>query len=916
MEEKYGSERVCSIGTYTTFQIKAAIKDLSRAKGLDIGTTELVCSLIGGETTDGRFFREPWSFIFGAALKNSIIKSFVENNPELIEHIQLCLGQPKASSVHACATLILPENESIFTSIPVRQGEIDGEKLLVSEWEGELIEKAGYLKEDILGITQLDKFRMIMNLVKENYDCDIDIYSIPLHEKEVYKMFQKGYNGDVFHLGSKSLTKYCVELQPDKIDDLIASLAVYRPGPIENNTHNEFILLRHGEKEPDYDKGTEIITKETYSLIIYQEQIMQICQKIGGFSLVEADDIRKAMGKLNQSLLDSYKDRWYEGALKNGYHQELVESLWNKMVSFGGYAFNKCFSGKEKIFRASTNQYKSDFTIEEMYKIRNDYSYAKLTGHLDLRDRYRRSGYGFCLSLDSRNRLVKNKIVDIRYEGIRIVFEVTTESGRKIRTTANHKYPTSNGEKKLSEIDIEKDLLFINSGYEVCKTKYNLTDGTENNFPSQGVQGFQKKDFSPFESLNQFTIKNKNNPCEICGKFHKRMEAHHKDGDRENNQESNFSWLCPGCHKKEHYKLGRVKKNEKGYLTHFEKIISIKVIGNEDVYDVEVSGDVSHTLLLESGIVSSNSHSAVYAITGYICQYLKWKFPLPYWITALEFASDDSTLRFISEINLGGKIKVSPPDINKSQLRFSADFKTNKIIWSISKVKQCGEISVKVIFDERNKNGEFFSLEEFLSRVDKSKVNKSVVENLIFAGAFDELENISYPAERRILINSYRELSKTKVDKKTDWYEVLKQTSAFYEDWVWQLRQKQVSGLAFFDYKSLVQNLQSRDLKQFMFFSEISLQKDDDRKRVFSAGIVLEVELKSSKKGDWMRLRLDQNYEFIWLYVWSDVCEKYKSLLLESKDAIVVFNGRVTYDSFRKENIVQAEEDFLVEVLR
>ena len=622
-------------------------------KGVDIGLVEKVSKMIGGETTDGRFFREPWEFIFQAGVKNPIIKVFIDSHPDIIQQIELALGQPKAASVHPCATLILPETESIFTSVPIRQGEINGEKLLVSEWEGELIEKAGYLKEDILGISQLDKFRMIINLVRENYKEEIDIYSIPLDQPEVYKMFGEGNSGDVFHLGSKSLTKYGVEVQPDKIEDLIAMLAVYRPGPIESNAHNDFVSLRHGDKKPVFYPGTEEITKSTYSLIIYQEQIMQICQKVGGFSLVEADDVRKAMGKLNQKLLDSYKERWFSGALGNGYSEQVVSELWDKMVAFGGYAFNL-------------------------------------------------------------------------------------------------------------------------------------------------------------------------------------------------------------------------------------------------------------------------SHSAVYAITGYICQYLKWRYPLPYWITSLEFATDDNTLRYLSEIARTGKIKVTPPDINKSDLKFKADFQTDKIIWSISKVKQCGPIAVQKIFEAREQNGQFFSLEEFLERVDKSKVNKSVVENLILAGAFDDLEKIKSPSQRRVLIEEYRKRMGVKVDIVKDWFTLNSSKTYFYEDWFWSLLQKQVSGLAFFDYYSIVQNSSSWNIRKYMDVSDISNLTDVDSKRrkIITGGFIHEIEERESKRGSWMKVLVEQNYEFVYLYLWSELYDRFADIIRGNEGNILIFNGRIVFDDFKKENIIQAEEDFQVEILK
>lgn len=528
---------------------------------------------------------------------------------------------------------------------------MNGEELLVSEWEGEFIEKAGYLKEDILGVSQLDKFRMIMNLVEKYYNEEIDIYNIPLDKKEVFKMFGDGFSGDVFHLGSNSLSRYGVQVKPEKMEDLIAMLAVYRPGPIESNAHNDFVLLRHGEKEPNFYPGTEEITKGTYSLIIYQEQIMQICQKIGSFSLVEADDIRKAMGKLDQKLLDSYKDRWFKGALGNGYSQEVVSELWSKMVSFGGYAFNR-------------------------------------------------------------------------------------------------------------------------------------------------------------------------------------------------------------------------------------------------------------------------SHAAAYAITGYICQYLKYKYPLPYWITALEFALDKNIPRFISEINQSEVITVTSPDINKSQLKFSADFTKCQIIWSISKVKQCGEVSVDLIFQERQENGPFFSLEEFLSRVDKSKINKSVVENLIISGAFDDLEKVSSPVQRKDLIKKYRDIMNTKVDKSKDWFELNKNQKFFYEDWWWSLKQREVSGLAFFDYLSLIEKTQFKPSK-FRLIQDLKniVNIDFNSSKIVTGGVILSIEEKSSKKGVWCKILLEQNYESIYLYLWSDIYLKYKSVLVGLEGKIMFCRARLLYEDFQKENILQGEDDFEFEVL-
>lgn len=641
-EQKYGHDKFCSLGTYTSLMLKAAIKDISRTQGIEIPLVQKISNAIVDPKAD-------WSELFNLSLSDPLLRKFISDNPKLINLIQLCHTQPRSASVHACATVLVPSNESIFTSIPIRKTE-DG--LLVSEWEGEFIEKAGYLKEDLLGLLQLDKFRMIIDLVKQNYNEDVDIYSIPLDEKEVYTMFQKALVGDVFQFGSKGLAPYLVQVKPEHIEDLIAINALYRPGPIEGNAHMEFIDLRHGDKQPVYYPKTEEITKPTYSLIVYQEQIMQICQTVGGLTLIEADDIRKILDKKKLDQLVNYKDKWFNNAYSNGYSEELAQELWDKMVAFGSYAFNR-------------------------------------------------------------------------------------------------------------------------------------------------------------------------------------------------------------------------------------------------------------------------SHSAAYAITGYTCQYLKWKYPLPFWITALEHASEDNVLRYLSEISNSSTIEVAPPDINKSSEKFIADFSTNKILWSISKVKQCGPVAVQGIFEARNKNGQFFSLEEFLERVEKSKVNKSSVENLIIAGAFDELESIKFPAERRALIEEYRVKNNIKVDPQKDWFELNKSSKSFYEDWFWSMLQKQVSGLAFFDYVSLVQQSGQWNMRTFSTVSEIHnlLNADIKRKRVVTAGFIQEIEEKESKKGSWMKILIEQNYEFVYLYLWSDLYEKFAKDIRDKEGNILIFNGRVVFDTFKKENIIQAEEDFKIEIL-
>lgn len=658
MEKRFGSDHMCSLGTYSSLQMKALLKDFCRIQGVPIQQAEYLSAIIDDtkDNSNMRASRAPWEYIFKLATRSKVLFDFIQSHPSMIEEMRLCYAQPRSASVHACATLILPNNENLYTSIPVRKGVLKGKEMIVTEWEGSEIETAGYLKEDILGIQQLDKFRMIIDLVEKYYKKRVDIYNLPLDQEEIYEMFGKGQNGDVFHLGSKGLTAYCVQLQPQNIDDLIAALALFRPGPMDNNFHHEYILRKAGKKRFEYQPGLEDITKGTYGLLVYQEQVMQACVNIASFTLSEADDVRKGMAKSKKKFLEEQGSKFVSGGVKNGYEKNYLEELWHQMCMFGRYGFNK-------------------------------------------------------------------------------------------------------------------------------------------------------------------------------------------------------------------------------------------------------------------------SHAACYAMTGYVCEYLKWKYPLPYWITALQFAAGGSEdmLRFISEINTAGKIKLAPPDINKSQTEFYADFYEQRIFWSISKVKQCGEVATKFIFDERGANGEFYSLEEFLSRVDKSKVNKSVVENLILAGCFDEIENILKVTDRARLIEKYRDICGVKIPKgRQDWYRIAVNNGHAAEEWWWLLQQKQVCGLAFFDFQNILYDADiDIDLQKYVSVEDF-LNQDLSSSRtgkVLVSGVVNLIEHKSGNKGEYVRIRLEENYSFIWVTIWSEYYEKCRDIIEGSEGKIAAVYARGYYDSYKGENALQSDTGFQIKIL-
>ncbi len=917
MEGKYGIDQVCSVGTYTNLKLKAAFKDLCRLKNIPFDTSNYITGVLDIEK--GR-----WHDIFKTATKNQRVKNFIIENPDIIGDMQLIMNQPKTKSVHACATLILPDEKPIYEWIPVRKevGE-NGEIMLVSEWEGNELETTGFLKEDILGLKQLDKYAFMLQLIKESHSIDIDLNAIPLDEDGVYDLFKNGHNGDIFQFGSKGIAKYSKEMRPDNIEDLIAMNALYRPGPIENRFHEMYIDRKEGKSDVTYFTGSEETLGTTYGVFVYQEQIMKLCQVLGGLSLVEADDVRKAMVKKKYEALHQYKERFIPNYVEEfGVSLDYSKNVWDAIDKASTYMFNRCISGNEKI-RSAGKPFK--YTIGETYKLKNDRAYAKARGLIPMHDKLngRKYGWGKSWSLDGGGRLFKNKIKDIRFEGVKELFRIVLENGTTIDVTSNHKFPTNNGEKIVDDLIIGGDKLYYCVGYVQERYEFSFTDkggyyDSNNEYAykhelnsKKGVKGFIKVD-TEFTKLKDYKKNKIRDFCELCSNNDCRLEVHHKDGNHVNNDFDNLITVCVSCHKKEHYKMGRVKQGEKGLYSELINIVSIESIGFDEVYDVEMEAP-NHTFVSGNNIVTCNSHSAAYSIMGYWGQWLKFKYPLQFWTAAFEYDPIDpkksSIPRYIDEIrHTDNFIKIMPPNINRSGATFASDAEKFELYWSIGRVKQVGDKALEEIMIERNEFGEFFSLEEFLTRVDKRLVNKAVVINLILTGAFDELEGISFISARQKTIHKYFEVMGTTKDM-PDVYK------ASHGDYWWQIRQKELSGFGDISYKELISTYEK--LNSNLFVDGDGLKKSNPNSNVIVAGLVTKVDVRKTKHGDrYCRLFLDCNNQEIKVTMWNDYFQNIDNEEFGKEEyKMIIFEGVVVKDSYIKvyepgdDHVIQSTEN-------
>lgn len=331
--DKYGESQCCHVGTYGNLKIKSIIKDLSKLEGLDFQEANKICTKINDKVVTVSDF-------FKLATVKPDVKKFVKKNPIIFKYLPLLLGAKRSKGIHASAFIITPDDKKVWEWMPVRKDYKDGKMIYVSEWEGVELEEVGFLKQDVLGLTELDKFKMTADLVKAQTGEDVEIYNIPTDDKTVFQYMGKGWNADIFQFGTTGLSSYCKKLKPNSIHDLVAAVALYRPGTMENGFHTKYVLRKSGEEEVTYFSGTKNILSKTYGLMVYQEDIMFICKQLGGFDLAETDEVRRAIGKKKIEIIEKLKARFLEGSSKNGYDPQEMSDLWEMMVKFSSYSFN------------------------------------------------------------------------------------------------------------------------------------------------------------------------------------------------------------------------------------------------------------------------------------------------------------------------------------------------------------------------------------------------------------------------------------------------------------------------------------------------------------------------------------------------------------------------------------------------
>lgn len=339
LEEKYdknGALRVFAAGTFTTEKIRSSIKDVARTYKINIGTVEYLTKIID----DGA----SWTDVMRLAATDKRIRDFIDKHPEVFEDIQPIMGQARSAGIHASAYIIVPEHihgEKVdcFDLLPIRK--MDDQ--LVSEISGYDIDEIGILKNDVLGIQELTRLSDMFKLIEQQYGVKYTLLQIAsqyLNDPKVFEIIRRGDTQGVFQLSEGGMTRFIKRMKPDNINDLIAAVALFRPGPLDSGMTQAYVDCKNGTMEPEYLWGMYDITKDTYGQLVYQEQVSKIAQKIGGLSLGDGVNLVKALSKKKIDKVRKFKDKYFEGAKKNGCPKEAAERVWEVVEAGASYLFN------------------------------------------------------------------------------------------------------------------------------------------------------------------------------------------------------------------------------------------------------------------------------------------------------------------------------------------------------------------------------------------------------------------------------------------------------------------------------------------------------------------------------------------------------------------------------------------------
>ena len=424
--EKYGRANVCQIITFGTMGAKTALRDVSRVLGIPIAEADRISKLVPDGVKDNNF---------AAAIEKvpEFKALFDDPNPQvrqLMHFAQVLEGSARHTGVHAAGVIIAPGDVSDY--VPVQRTTSKGVEAVTTQYDGSHIEDFGLLKMDFLGLKTLTVLNDALALIEKNHGVVIDLDAIPLDDEKTFRLFQKGETVAIFQFESSGMREWMMKLKPTGLDDLIAMNALYRPGPMD--LIPLYIDRKHGRIPVEHPHPMlEPILAPTYGIPVYQEQVMQMAQVMGGYTLGGADLLRRAMGKKDAAKMAVERDKFCAGAAEKDVGAKKATEVFDMMEKFAGYGFNKCAHGQTRLTLADG----STTTLARAYREQPE----------------------ALMAMWEDGELRPHRVSRIVRTGRKPLLKVTTRSGRVVKVTAEHRLLTTEGYLPVSAMAVGTELV-------------------------------------------------------------------------------------------------------------------------------------------------------------------------------------------------------------------------------------------------------------------------------------------------------------------------------------------------------------------------------------------------------------------------------------------------------------------------
>ncbi len=763
VKEKYGKDCVSQIITFSRMKAKAAIRDVGRVLGLSFGEADRVAKLVPAEL----------NITLGEAIERvpelSEMASGGGINQDLLEMSQAVEGMCRHAGIHAAGIVITPEPVDNF--VPLFQN-ADGD--LATQWDMKYVEEYGLLKMDFLGLRTLTILDNAAAMIKRNHDVEIDFDRLDLEDRETFELFGRGETVGVFQFESGGMREYLTKLKPEKITDLIAMNALYRPGPMKNI--GTFIARKKGEERIELlHPLMEPILRDTYGVIVYQEQVMRIAQVMAGYSLGGADILRRAMGKKKADVMAEQKGVFVSGCEAKGIGRKIAVSVFDLLEEFAQYGFNKCLVGETLVIDARSGR---RVRIDALYS-----STAVRSGTLEVASADPLAG-------EARSE----PVAAILENGVRPVFRVTTRSGRELVATANHPLLSPDGWRRIDELrpgfrvavprriawvagdvhpriealDIEEEEAGIDAlGEEATALdaedlrelialdvahRANVDGATlrwstgggllQHLLGRVGVIATRDGDRVEIEELAELAelgrVVAQAKRCEqalaivlecVAGAGRELVGAK-RALHRARGESGGMSSTAVSSNA--HAILSNLLRQREGDLA-WDEIVAIEAAGEAMTYDLDVPGT---RCFVADDLLVHNSHSAAYAYVAYQTAYLKAHYPQEFLAATMTSVMNDSdqVSHFMDECRRK-EIQVEPPSVFESEFGFSVS--RESLRFGLGAVKNVGRSAIDSMIGARKKKSVRTGLFAWTKHLDLRLVNKRVIESLAAAGALD-----------------------------------------------------------------------------------------------------------------------------------------------------------------------------------